>query len=248
VPDRVNLVRGCLALLVGCLLTAPVAGADSSADTVGMDWSSVAEYRIVPGDVLHLNFGINPVGDRDIIRTAPVRPDGRITVFPIGDVIAAGLTPRDLQASLIKLLSSEMRDPRVTVEVAEFAGNVVHVLGQVNSPGAFKAGPYFTVLQAVAQAGGFKDDASRNSVLVFHRDGARTVRVTRLRLDRAIKSGDLSRDMAVGRFDIVYVPRNSIGNLDLFTRQLFSGPSMLLSSMLTGWELFNLDRVFVVAR
>lgn len=219
-----------------------------SADTLGMDWSRVAEYRIVPGDLLNLNFGINPIGDRDVIRAVNVRPDGRITVFPIGDVIAAGLTPRELQASLVKQLSAEMRDPRVTVEVAEFAGNLIHVLGQVNAPGAIKAGPYMTVLKAVAEAGGFKDDASRNSVLVFHRDGARTVRVTRIRLDRAIKSGDLSRDVPLGRFDIVYVPRNSIGNLEVFSRQLFGSTHLALSSALTGWELFNLDRVFVIAR
>lgn len=238
-----------MSFLFAVLLATPSpARSQAAADTTGLDWSQVAEYIIVPGDVLHLNFGINPMGDRDVIREVSVRPDGRITVFPVGDVVAAGLTPRELQAALVRLLSSDLRDPRVTVEVAEFAGNMVHVLGQVNTPGAVKAGPFMTVLQAVAGAGGFRDDAARNSVLVFHRDGARTVRVTRVRLDRAIKAGDLSRDLPVGRFDIVYVPRNTISNIDLFTRQLFGGPQVALSTALTGWQLFNLDRVFVVAR
>lgn len=239
--NRVSLI---LPLLL--LALAPATSFAAAGDTLGMDWSRVAEYRIVPGDELALNFGINPIGDRDVVRTVKVRPDGRITLFPVGDVIAAGLTPRELQTSIVQLLSREMRDPRVTVEVAEFAGNVIHVLGQVNSPGAIPAGPFMTTLQAIAGAGGFRDDASRNSVLVFQRDGARTVRVTRLRLDRAIKSGDLSRDVILGRFDIVYVPRNAIGNLDVFTRQLFGGTQLALSSALLGWELFNLDRVFVV--
>ena len=245
-----NRIRSILGFFLAAVLTAPVAAwaATPSADTLGMDWSRVAEYRIVPGDQLNLNFGINPIGDRDVIRVVNVRPDGRITVFPIGDVVAAGLTPRELQASLVQQLSAEMRDPRVTVEVAEFAGNRIHVLGQVQAPGAIKAGPYMTVLTAIAEAGGFKDDASRNSVLVFHRDGARTLRVTRIRLDRAIKSGDLSRDLPLGRFDIVYVPRNAIGNVEVFSRQLFGSTQGALSSALTGWELFNLDRVFVVAR
>lgn len=218
----------------------------SIADSLGMDWSRVAEYRIVPGDELRLNFGINPIGDQDVIRMALVRPDGRITVFPIGDVIAAGLAPAELQASLVRQLSTQIRDPRVTVEVSAFAGNMIHVLGQVMKPGPVPAGPFMTVIQAIAGAGGFADDASKNSVLVFHRDGARTVRVTRLRLDRAIKSGDLSRDIPLGRFDIVYVPRNAVGNLHVFTSKLFGSTQTIMFNALLGWELFNLDRVFVV--
>lgn len=217
------------------------------ADSVGMDWSRVAEYRIVPGDQLNLSLGLNPGGDRDI-RPVTVRPDGRISVFPIGDVIAAGLTPQELQTSLVRQLGTQLRDPRITVEVSNFAGNVIHVLGQVKNPGSVIAGPFMTTLQAIAGAGGFSDDAQRNSVLVFHRDGARTMKVSRIRLDRAIKAGDLSKDVVLGRFDIVYVPRNAIGNLDLFARQMFGGTSVALSAALTGWELFNLDRVFVLAR
>jgi polysaccharide export outer membrane protein len=230
------------------LMVAPPAQAADPlpADTLGMDWSRVEEYRIVPGDKLYLNFGINTLGDEDFIREAVVRPDGRITVFPIGDVIAAGLTPRELQATVVSQLATQMRDPRVTVEVAEFAGNVIHVLGQVTRPGQVPAGPYMTVIQAITGAGGFSDDAQKNSVLVFQRDGARTVKVTRLRIDRAIKSGDLSQDMVLGRFDIVYVPRNAVGNLYVFTTRLFGSAHLIFSTALIGWELFNLDEVFVV--
>lgn len=220
--------------------------ASLSADTTRMDWSQVAEYRIVPGDQLRLNYGINPTGDSDVIREAVVRPDGRITVFPIGDVVAAGLTPSELQSSIVKQLASQLREPRVTVEVSKVAANMVHVLGQVQAPKAVEAGPFTTVLQAISAAGGFTNDASKNSVLVFHRDGARTVRVTRIRLDHALKTGDLSRDIPVGRFDIVYVPRNTVGNLSVFTQQLFGSTSSILNTALAGWELFNLDRVFVV--
>ncbi len=225
-----------------------VAGAEDVADTTAMDWSRVPEYRIVPGDVLNLNFGLRADLLGDLIRVAKVRPDGRISVFPVGDVVAAGRTPRELEGVLVAVLAPQLKQPRVTVEVAEFSGNVIHVLGQVVESKAVPAGPFITVMQAIAAAGGFRDDAARNSVLVFHRDGARTLRVTRVSLDRAIKSGSLQGDLPLSRFDIVYVPRSTIGNLEVFSRQLFAAPAHFLGTALPGWELFHLDRVFVATQ
>jgi polysaccharide export outer membrane protein len=213
-------------------------------DSTGMDWSRVPEYRIVPGDKLELDFGRRPESGSVDLRETTVRPDGRITVFPAGDVIAAGLTPMELQRNIIALLSADLKLPRVVVNVVMSAGNVVHVMGRVEKPGSYPAGPFVTVMQAVVEAGGLKDDAARNSVLLFHRDGARTVSVSRIRLDRLMKGDDLA-DAVVGRFDIVYVPRSTIGNLDVFAQQFLSPVGNLLSSSLIGWELFNLDRVFV---
>jgi protein involved in polysaccharide export with SLBB domain len=220
---------------------------DAMADSSAMDWSRVPEYRLVPGDELILNFGplIEPTPGTQP-RGQLIRPDGRISVFPIGDVVAAGRTVSELESELVKLLGAELKRPRVTIEVSEVAGNEVHVLGRVEQPGSFKAAPYMTVSQAVAKAGGFKDDAARNSVLVFHRDGARTARVVRLRLGDALKRGRLEADLPLGRFDIVYVPRSSIGNINMFTKHFFGDNLSVLQFGLLGWELFNLDRVFVV--
>lgn len=211
-------------------------------DSVGVDWSKVPEYRIVPGDLLKLNFGPNQVG-QDIIRDLRVRPDGRISVYPVGDVVAAGRTPDDLKQTLEKLLAPEIRQPRVAVEVAEMAGNQIHVLGRVQKPGSFPAGPFSTLLQAITDAGGFTDDAARNSVMIFHRNGASNVEVRRVRVDRLLRG---EGDVPLSRFDIVYVPRSTIGNVDVFVRQFFGETGSVLQNALLGWELFNLDRVFLV--
>lgn len=237
----------CLAMCTAmCLAASPVTAITpvQPTDSTAMDWSRVPEYRIVPGDKLVLDFGLQPGLPSNQLQKANVRPDGRITVHPIGDVIAAGVTPMELQRSIISLLSSELRNPRVTVQVEEFAGNQVHILGRVERPGSFPAGPFVTLLQVITAAGGFKDDAARNSVLVLHRDGAHTLRVSRVRVDRLLKGSDID-DIPLGRFDIVYVPRSTIGNIDVFVRQWFGETSPLLSSALAGWQLFNLDRVYV---
>ena len=238
--------RTLLLFAVLCLALPIAARAETAltpADTSAMDWSRVPEYRIVPGDRLELDFGRLGSGLLDI-REVRVRPDGRITVFPAGDVVAAGLTPMELQRNIVALLSADLKLPRVVVNVTEVAGNVVHVLGRVSRPGSYPAGPFVTVMQAITAAGGLSDDAQRNSVLLFHRDGARTVSVQRVNVDELLRGNDLA-DAVVGRFDIVFVPRSFVGNINVFSQQFLAPIGNTLTSVLVGWELFNLDRVFV---
>lgn len=239
------IVLGALLAPLQAPLAAPAPGAGALPDSINGDWSQVPEYRLVPGDELVLNFGPREASTTGFLdRTVIVRPDGRISVFPIGDVVAAGHTPRELEAALVDLLSANLKQPRVTVEVAKIAGNQVHVMGRVVNPGSYPAGPFLTVIQAIAAAGGFNDDAARNSVLVFHRVGAREVSVGVIAVDRLLKRGSLAADLPLSRFDIVYVPRNTIGNVSVFAQQLFAPFSSALSTSLVGWELFNLDRVY----
>jgi protein involved in polysaccharide export with SLBB domain len=231
-------------LLIGVLMPAAAFAVDAPApaDTTAMDWSQVQQYRIVPGDLLKFDFGPGSTGP-DLVRESRVRPDGRISLYPVGEVVAAGRTVAELQAQLLQLLSGELKQPRVTIEISEFAGNKVHILGRVMKPGSYAAGPFTTLLQMLAEAGGFSDDAARNSVLVFHRDGARTVRVARVKVGNLLKG---EGDIPLSRFDIVYVPRSTIGNVDVFARQFFGETADVLTFGMTGWELFNLDRVFLV--
>ena len=241
------MLRRFLLLVVLCFGLPIVARANTTLtpmDSTAMDWSRVPEYRIVPGDRLVLDYGHRPENGMPDVRDVWVRPDGRITVFPAGDVVAAGLTPMELQRNIIALLSQDLKLPRVVVSVAEVAGNVVHVMGRVERPGSYPAGPFVTVMQAITAAGGLKDDAARNSVLLFHRDGARTVEVSRVRLDR-LQHGDDLADQVVGRFDIIFVPRSTIGRIDVFAQQFIAPVGSAFSTALIGWELFNLDRVFV---
>jgi polysaccharide export outer membrane protein len=221
---------------------------ESAADSVALDWSTVPEYRIVPGDVITLDFGPRADLNGDILREVTVRPDGRISVFPVGDVIAAGRTPHELEGALVGLLSGDIRAPRVTVELTKLAANRVHVLGEVAAPGPIVADPYMTVVQAITAAGGFKEGAAKNSVLVFSRNGANTIRVAQVHVDDLLKYGGLQGDLMLSRFDIVYVPRSSVGNVEVFTRQLFGGLLNVSGFALQGWELFNLNRVFVPGR
>lgn len=241
---RLFVLTACFVVLAALGLASPAGAFEIVTDSLGMDWSRVPEYRIVPGDKLVLDMGPRPDAISNVRSEQLVRPDGRITVYPVGDVVAAGLTPMELQRSVTNLLSADLRAPRITVELAATASSLVHVVGRVERAGPVPAGPFMTVSQAIAAAGGFKDDAARNSVIVIHRDGARSVRVARVRMDRVLKGEDL-QDVPLSRFDIVFVPRSSIGNMNVFLRQMFEPLAPVMSTAFTGWELFNLDRVFV---
>jgi polysaccharide export outer membrane protein len=238
--------RCLLAAAMFAVLAIAAAADPNSPDTTGMDWSKVPEYRIVPGDLLRFNFGPIVQGGIDLNREARVRPDGRLSVYPVGDVVAAGRTIPELERAVVEMMSSEYKLPRVAIELVESAGNKVHVLGRVKVPGSYAVTPFMTVSQAIAAAQGFENDAARNSVLLFHRDGARTVRVARVRVDRSLKRASLEGDLPLSRFDIIYVPRSTIGKVDVFAQQFFGETGALVQTPLVGWELFHLDRIFLV--
>jgi len=69
------------------------------------------EYRIQPGDQLDIKLFYNP----ELNEQLTVRPDGRITLQLVNDVLAAGLTPAELTAVLTKAYATELRNPKVAV-------------------------------------------------------------------------------------------------------------------------------------
>ncbi len=229
----------------GLLAVAVPVGAELAPEPP-VDWSQVAEYRIAAGDELRLDFGYNPLEGRSEFIEQKVRPDGRISVFPVGDVVAAGRTVTELDSVVTSLLATQRREPNLTITLTKAAASQVHVLGQVQFPRSYPIEGSISVVQAIAAAGGFKDDAARNSVLVFHREGQGDVKVARVPVDRMLKGARLDQDFLLSRSDIVFVPRSAIGNINLFTRQFFAEQGQILATALVGWQLFNLDRVFVV--
>jgi hypothetical protein len=62
-------------------------------------------------------------------------------------------------------------------------------------------------------------------------------------MDRVLNGIEFA-DLPISRFDIVYVPRSTIGNLSVFLRQIFDPLAPMATTVLVGWELFHLDRVY----
>src|SRR5262249_24573654 len=143
----------------------------------------------------------------------PVRSDGKISLDPIGDIQAAGLSPEALSKALSKKYAGELTDPRVTVIVRQFGGQVF-VGGEVKNPAATPYANGLTALQAIAAVGGFLDTAQRNSVVLIRRDATGAYRGYKLELDKALTGEDMSQDVSLMSYDIIWASKSGIANVN----------------------------------
>jgi polysaccharide export outer membrane protein len=130
-------------------------------------------FSIGPEDVLDISVW----GDEGLARVVPVRPDGKISLPLVNDVQAAGLTPMQLRDVLVTRLSEFVNRPQVSVIVREVHSFKVSVLGEVRTPGRYELKSRATVLDVLAQAGGFGDFASRSRIFILRTDGESLKRI-----------------------------------------------------------------------
>ncbi len=121
------------------------------------------KYLIGPSDVLEIIVWKEP----DISREVTVRPDGRITLPLIDDVMAAGLTPIQLKSKLEKEFANYIDSPEVTVIVKSLASKRYYMIGEIAKPGQYAMDKPVTILQALAIAGGFTEWAKKDHIMVF---------------------------------------------------------------------------------
>ena len=172
-------------------------------------------YVIAVGDELAIKFYTNPELNEDVL----VRPDGMISLQLVDDVLAAGRTPKDLDADLTKRYTGELADPQVSVIVRKPFGQRMYVDGQVGAPGEVIVVGDMTLYQALQKAGGRLETAHRKQIILIRRDpdGKPLGRVIDI---RPIQSGvNPAVDLPVQPLDIVYVPRSKIAEVDLFVKQ-----------------------------
>lgn len=174
-----------------------------------------APYRISPGDELSVTYPYNP----ELNLTGPVGPDGRFVVPMVGNLPVAGQTLDDVAADISARLRSGgiVADARPVVSIRTY-GAVVYVGGEVRTPGAVKMTQAVDPLQAVISAGGLLETARTRKVVIIHRapDGAITQRVADL---RAYAHHGQGTGIVLQSQDIVFVPRSSIAEADLWVDQ-----------------------------
>jgi protein involved in polysaccharide export with SLBB domain len=173
------------------------------------------EYRIQTGDQLDVKFFYSPELNEQVI----VRPDGRISMQLANEIMAAGLTPAELTEVLRKKYSVEIGKPEITVIVKSFSNQRIYVDGEVVKPGAVVLINPMTALQAIAQAGGFKETANTSEVILVRRGAGNKIISSLIELDKALDGTDKQQDLFLAPYDIVFVPRTHIANLDIWVDQ-----------------------------
>lgn len=142
---------------------AVAASSSPDADTASIQKPHNDTYVIGNDDRLAINVWKEP----DLTQTLPVRSDGKISLPLIGDIQAAGRTPHDLEVDIAARLRTYMTDPEVTVMVLQINSQKFNILGRVAKPGSYLLSTTTTVLDAIAQAGGFQDFAKQKSVYIL---------------------------------------------------------------------------------
>lgn len=120
-------------------------------------------YTIGNTDVLTINVWSEP----EISRSLPVRSDGRISLPLVGEIEAAGKTPLQLEQVIAARLKKYISNPEVTVMVEQINSEKFNILGMVQRPGSYPLTLRTTVLDAIAEAGGFRDFAKQKKVYVL---------------------------------------------------------------------------------
>jgi polysaccharide export outer membrane protein len=186
----------------GLLLVAFLAASESAAASApAAARPEDPAYRIGPEDVIQVAVWNNET----MSRTAPVRPDGKISLPLLNDVPAAGLTPVELREELLRRLGDYMPHPEVSVVVTDVRSFKVTVMGQVPRPDRYVLKSATTVLEVLAMAGGFTEFADRSRVVVLRATGGKTARIP-FDYDkvRAGEPGQVNFQVRPG--DIVLVP------------------------------------------
>ncbi len=118
-------------------------------------------YVVGDSDVLHVNVW----KEQEVSQTVVVRTDGNISLPLINEVRVSGLTPLQIQDLVAEKLKGFLNNPQVTVTVAEIHSKRAFITGEVARPGTYSLNAETTVLQLIAQAGGFTPFAKRTAWL-----------------------------------------------------------------------------------
>ena len=148
--------------------------ADSRAEEARLKNPPGSNYILGPGDEIRVQQQNAEELDGKIAR---IDANGMVNLGVVGRVQLGGLTVEKAERALTQRLSTLLLDPHPIVTIAEYRSQPVTVLGAVNNPGVLQLQGHKTLIEIIAMAGGFKQDAGN------------TVRLTR-RLEYGTIPGD----------------------------------------------------------
>ena len=172
--------------------TAPEKTAESSAAAVDPN-----KYLIGPEDLLFIRVWREP----DFTSPASVRPDGKITLPLIGDVQAGDQTPLQLTKTITDMLGKYINNPDVNVVVTEVRSKKYYIDGEVLKPGTYLLVTPTTVLEALSNAGGFRDFANTKKIRILRQGN-----ILHFNYKDVSKGKNLEQNIKVEAGDHIIVP------------------------------------------
>jgi protein involved in polysaccharide export with SLBB domain len=172
-------------------------------------------YRIAPGDEIEIRQFFNPeLNDRLL-----VRPDGRVALQLIGDYEASGKTSEQMRQELTDLYRKQVKTPEITVVVRTFGSREVFVGGEVERGGVVTFNRPVTAMRAIMEAGGLRNTARTDEIIIARRNVDGTPRIFKVNLQAFVENTDPTQDPVLEPYDLVFVPRSRIADVNLFIAQ-----------------------------
>jgi polysaccharide export outer membrane protein len=154
-------------------------------------------YKIGTEDVISVRVWREP----ELTMQQTVRPDGKITMPLIGDVNANDITPKALTAVITDKLKEFINNPNVMVTVEQVRSKKFTITGEVNRPGSYPLLAATTVLDALTNAGGFRDFANKKKISII-RGGERL----RFNYNEVIEGKNMEQNITLMNGDLIVVP------------------------------------------
>lgn len=175
------------------------------------------DYRLGPGDVVKISVDSVP----EISEVYTITESGEI-IFPtlLSPLNVKGMTVKQLQGALVKLLEEYMYSPKVTVRITEYHSHKVLVLGPFQKPGKYELkGETVPLLDVITEAGGLREIKEgdelvilRNSLSLYERgDNAGLDPVSeiaqpiRVDLQKLLREGDMTQNVMIQSGDVIYL-------------------------------------------
>jgi len=179
----------------------PVPPAPASVVTAPAAVVVPGDYTIGPDDILSVVFWRDKEMSADVV----VRPDGRVTLPLVNDVVAAGLTPEQLRDRIREQAAKYVEDPNVTVVVKQINSRKVFISGLVGRPGAYPLSGAVTVLQMLSMAGGVNEFADDKKIIIMRTENGKQ-RALKFNLSDVKKGKKLQQNIELKPGDTIVVP------------------------------------------
>lgn len=154
-------------------------------------------FVLGPEDIVAVRVWREP----ELSFAAQIRPDGKITMQLVGEIDAAGKTPEQLKDSVVEKLSDYLNKPEVSVSVQAVMSRRYYITGEVGRTGAFPLVVPITVLEALTNAGGFKEYANKKKITIL-----RNGKIIKFNYNEVVKGKNLDQNILVENGDYIVVP------------------------------------------
>src|SRR5205823_4837803 len=144
--------------------------------------------------------------NKDVDETVFVRPDGKISLPLLGEVQAGGLTVQELTSKLTQEYGKAIKNPNVMVGVKEIRSRPVFFVGGFGKTGPMHLTQDWTLLQVIANAGGFTNLAAPNRVSVLRAEGSKK-ETLRVNVENIMRDPSSVPDVRLQPNDIIIVPQ-----------------------------------------